>query len=108
MLANRFWQGAVANLSVEHFLELDVAAGNRVADDDNIEIGRDVLGVIPGQGWNPLRLEKVAHWRIDVLIGAPHLEAFAFEHRGNCCHRRAADANEMNFGGQPYSTAASS
>ena len=40
VLANRFGQRAVADLAIEHFLELGVAARDRVADDDEVEVAR--------------------------------------------------------------------
>ena len=46
MIADRLGQRAVADLAVEHFLELRVAARDRIADDDEIEIGGDVLRAV--------------------------------------------------------------
>ena len=43
MLADRLGQRAVADLPIEHLLELGIAARDGVADDDQVEVGRDVL-----------------------------------------------------------------
>src|SRR5262249_7115468 len=105
MFTNRFRQRAVANLPVEDLLELRVAARDRVADDDEIEIPGDVVGRITGERRNLFRCEEVAHRRVDVLIRAAHVVSPALEHRGERRHRGAAYANQVNL---HHSTAASS
>ena len=55
MVANRFGQRAVANLPIEHLLELGVAARDGVADDDQVEVAGDVLGAIAAQASACLR-----------------------------------------------------
>ena len=44
VVADGFGQRAVANLALEHRLELGVAARDGVADHDEIDVRRDVLG----------------------------------------------------------------
>ena len=44
VLADGFGQRAVPDLPVEHLLELRVAARDRVADHDEVEIAGDVIG----------------------------------------------------------------
>ena len=46
MVADRLGQRAVADLPVEHFLELGVAARDGVADDHQVDVGGDVRGVV--------------------------------------------------------------
>ena len=75
MIADGFGQRAVADLPIEHFLELRVAARDGVADDDEVEVGGDVLGAIALQERDALLHEEVAHRRIDVLIGAAHVDS---------------------------------
>ena len=96
VLADRLGQRAVADLAIEHFLELRVAARDGVADDDQIEVRRDVLGGVAVERRDALAAQEVAHRRIDVLIGPAHVEAPALQHRGQRRHGRAADADQMN------------
>ena len=96
VLADRFGQRAVPDLPIEHFLELGIAARDRVADDDQVEIGGDVLRPIAGERRNAFGREKVAHRRIDVLIRSADVEALPLQHRGERRHRRAADADEVD------------
>ena len=58
MIANRFGQRAVPDLAVEDFLELRVAARDGVADDDEIDVARDVLGAIAAQHGDAFAREK--------------------------------------------------
>ena len=44
----------------------------------------------------PCCCEKVAHRRIDVLVGAPHVVSLVLQERRERRHGRAADADEMN------------
>jgi hypothetical protein len=53
VLTDDFRQRAIANLSIEHGLELDVAPRYGVADDDEIEFGADVVGPIATERANP-------------------------------------------------------
>ena len=89
-------QRAVPDLAVEDLFELGVSARNRVADDDQVEIRGDVRGMVPAQGWNALRGQKIAHRRVDVLIGPAHLAPFVPQHGGGRRHGGAADADEMD------------
>ena len=97
MLANRLGQRAVADLPIEDLLELHVPARDRIADDDELEIAGDVLRRVAGQRRDPLGREKVAHRRVDVLIGALDVEPLALQHRRERRHRRAADPDQVNL-----------
>src|SRR3954452_19864534 len=96
MFADRLGQRAIADLSVQRLLELGVAARNRVADDDQVEITGDVLRLISDERANPFRGEEVAHRRVHVLVRSLDVVPFPLQHRGERGHRRAAYADQMN------------
>src|SRR4029453_3860241 len=60
MIANRFRQREIADLSLENAFKLRVAARNGVPDDDEIDVTADVVGRIAGVGWNPPARGKAA------------------------------------------------
>ena len=95
LLPNELGKRAVPNFSIQHFLELGVSARDGVAHDHRSEVGGDVIGTITGKYGNAFRRQKVAHRRVDILIRAANLDAFALDHRGDGGHRRAADPDEM-------------
>src|SRR6266508_596859 len=97
VIANRFRQRAVADLAIEDFLEFRVAARNRVADDDQVDVARDVFGTVAGERPDVFGREKLAHRRVHVLIRSLDVEPLALEHRGQRRHRSAAHANQMNL-----------
>ena len=96
LLANGLGQRAVVDLPVEHFLEFRVAARDRVADDDEVEVGGNLLGTIAAEDRDAFRREEVAHGRIDVGVGAADIEPFSLEHGRQRGHGRTADADEMH------------
>ena len=96
MIADRLGQRAIPNLPVEHLLELDVAARDGIADDHQIDIGRDVGRVVALERGDALVAQEVAHRRIDVLVRAAHVEAAALQQRRQRRHGRSADANQVN------------
>ncbi len=96
VIAHGFRQRAVADLAVQHLLELGVPARDGVADDDQVDVRGDVFCRVPAQRDNPLRLQEVTHRRVDVLVGAPDVVPTALEEGGQGAHRGAADANEVN------------
>jgi hypothetical protein len=96
LVADRLRQRAVADLPLEHGLELGIATGDRIADDDEVEVGRDVLRRIAGHRRDRFRREEIAHWRIDVLIGSADVVPAPFEQRGERGHRGAADADQVD------------
>src|SRR5262249_6589069 len=108
MIADRFRKGTVPDLSIENFLEFDIATRNGVADHHQVKIGSDVLGAVALQRDDSLLHEEVAHRRLDVLTRAPHVVSAAFQERGKRGHRRATDANQMYSLGVHAVTAASS
>ena len=68
VVADRFGQRAVADLAVEHLLELGVAARDGVADDHQVEVVGDVLRGVAVEHRDALGGQEVAHRRIDVLV----------------------------------------
>src|SRR2546428_11490 len=61
VFTDRFRQRAVQNLTIQHFFELGISARDRVADDDQIEIAGDVLGIVADQNGDTLGGEEIAH-----------------------------------------------
>ena len=96
VIANGLRQRAVADLALEHRLELDVSARNRVPDHDEVDVGRDVVGGIAGHGPDVFRGEEVAHRRVDVLVGSADIMPAPLQQRGQCGHRRSAHADQVN------------
>ena len=105
MIADGFRQRAVANLPVEHLLELRVAARDGVSDHDEIQLGGDVLGPIALEKGDALLHEEIAHRRVDVLVGTADVVTLALQQRGERRHRGAAHADQVNAS---HETAASS
>src|SRR5205814_7534109 len=97
VIANRLRQRTVSNLLLEHGLELDVAARDRIADDNQLDVLADVLRRIADHDRDLLGREEVAHRRIDVEIGPANDVTALFEQRGNGRHGRAADADQVNL-----------
>src|SRR5437762_7807932 len=81
---------------VEDFFELRIPARERVPDNDKVDVAGDVFGFVAALDANAFRGEEVAHRRIHVLIRTADIEAFAFEHRGERGHGRAADADQVD------------
>ena len=77
----------------------------KVIDDDQIEVGGDVLGSIPARHGNPFRREKITHRWVDILVGPPHVETLPLQHGGQRRHRRATNPDQVHA---RHSTAASS
>ncbi len=96
MIADRLGQRTVPDFPVEHFLELGVATGDRIPDDHQVELRRDVLRLESLEQRDPLLQQEVAHRRVDVLIRSTHVIALALEQRGQRAHGGTADANQVD------------
>ena len=96
VLANRFGQRAEANLAIEHLFELGVAARDCVADNHQVEIAGDMVGLISCERPDSLGGQEVAHRRVDVLVRPAHVEPSPLQHGGHCRHRGPADSDEMH------------
>src|SRR5205814_668642 len=68
-----------------------------VADDNEVEIARDVIRSVPGERRNAFGCEEVAHRRVDVLIRAANVVPFSLQHRGERRYGRAADADQVDL-----------
>ena len=89
-------QRAVPNLPLEHGFQFRVAAGNRIADDDQIDVFGNVVGRVAGHRADALSREKGAHRRVDVLVRPAHVMTARSEQGGQRRHRRAAHANQVD------------
>ena len=89
-------QRAITQFVVEHEFRFRVAAGNGVADDDQIGFVREVPFRVTVHHLDfPFRQER-GHGRINVLVRAGDVETFFLHGRGGRRHGRAADAGEMH------------
>ncbi len=96
MIANRFRQRAVAQLALEHRLQLRVAAGYCITHHHEVDIRGDVVGRVARERLDPFRDEEITHRRIHLLIRALHLMATALEQRRECRHRGTADTDQVD------------
>jgi hypothetical protein len=96
LLADRLRERAIANLPLQHAFQLGVAARDGVADDHQVDVAGDVLRRIAGHRADPLAGEKVAHRRVDVLVGAADVVAAAAQQRRERGHGGAADPDQVN------------
>ena len=87
---------------VEQALQFDVAAGKRVADDDEVGTWIQVGFGKRLRNGNSKRFEKCGHRRIGGRVGAGDVEAALFQHAGQRSHRGAADADEMDVFGLAF------
>ena len=62
--------GGEGNALVEDALHLRIAAGERVADDDKIGRGREILFGVRLHDRNAKAVQQIAHGRIGRLVGA--------------------------------------
>ena len=97
VLFHHLWQGLVEQLAGQRGFRLLVAPADRVADDDDIRPGRQILRPVAFGDHNPLAAQEVRHRRIDVVVGAGDGEALALHRNGHRAHGRPADAGEMEM-----------
>ena len=96
LLAQERGHGGEGNALVEDALDLGIAAGERVADDDEIGRGREIRFGVGLEDGNAERAEQIAHGRIGGLVGAGDAMAPKLQEAGQRGHGRAADAAEMD------------
>src|SRR6516225_1958755 len=83
-------------LAIEHFLDLDISAGEGVADDDQVG-GRGQVFCVERTGeWNGKRFEERRGRRIYARVGASDPVAAFAQHARERSHGRAADANHVD------------
>jgi len=91
-----FGKGAIRQLAIENFLHLDIAAGNGVADNNEIRRrsqmrGIEHAGIRDAQGFKERR-----SGRIDAGVGTGDAIATLAQHSRKRSHRRAADADHVD------------
>src|SRR5262245_60290020 len=96
VIAHRLGQRTVPDLAVEDLLELRIAARNRVADDHEIQVGRDVLRPVALECRDLLLRQEIAHRGIDVLVRSAHVVAAALQQRRERGHSGTADADQVD------------
>src|ERR1035438_1086736 len=92
----QFWQRAVSQLVVQYILGFRVAAGDGVADDDEVGFAREVLLRITRDDLDLTVGQEGGHGRINVLVRAGDIKTFLLHRRGGRGHSCAANANEMD------------
>ena len=70
LFAQQRGHGGEGNALVEDALDFGIAAGERVADDDEIGRGREVRFGVGLEDGNAERAEQIAHGRIGGFVGA--------------------------------------
>ena len=77
-------------------LDLLVASAHRVADDDQVGLVDEILGVVALHHADALLFEHRNHRRVHVLVGAGHVVTAFLQQRGHGAHRRAADPHHVD------------
>ena len=85
------------NALVEYALDFGIAARQGVADDNEVRLGVEIAFRIRLEDGNAEFAQKIAHGRIGGLVGARDAMSPKLEKSGERCHRRSADADEMNM-----------
>ena len=89
-------QRAMTQLVIENKFRFRIAARNGVADDDQIRFVFEIRFPVTVHHLDfPFREER-GHRRINILVRAGDGETFFHHRRRRRCHRRAADADEVN------------
>ena len=84
--------GGERQAAIEDFLHQRVAAGDHVADDEQIRLELNLAGIEALDEFDALRLQLSAHWRIDVGVAASDLVTRLPGDHGQSAHEGAADA----------------
>ena len=91
--------GGVAAAVVEHLLDRRVAARERVADDDLVAVGGDVVGRVALAQRDAELFELRRHRRIHRLVAAFDVVPEFARERGDAAHEGAGDAEDVQFDG---------
>src|SRR6202008_63681 len=92
-LLENFGKRAVREFAVQHFFDFDIAAGNGVANNDQVGRGREVPAIEGAAEWNAEGSKERRGRRITASVRTRDVVAALREHAGERRHRRAADAN---------------
>ena len=88
--------GGEGNALVEDALDFRIAAGERIADDDEIGSGVEIRFGVGLEDGNAERAKQIAHGRIGSFVRTGDAMALELQQAGERGHGRAADADEMN------------
>ena len=97
ILLQEFGQRAVSQPVLQHRLDLRVAPGEGVADDDQVGPLVQVALRIPGGDLNLARGKKRRHGRVEVLVRTGDQESLLLHRGGGGCHGGAANASKMDM-----------
>ena len=95
-LAQQRGHGGEGNALVEDAFDFRIAAGERIADDDEIGSGIEIRFGVGLEDGNAERAKQIAHGRIGGLVGAGDAMALELKQAGERGHGRAADADEVD------------
>jgi hypothetical protein len=86
----------MGDLEIEQVFDLGIAAGKRVAHDDQVRRRIQMGAIVSPENQDILGREEIAHRRVNALIRSRDLEAALLKHGCERSHARAAYAHEMN------------
>jgi len=96
----KFAQGVgkrhVGDAAVEDLLDLDIAAGNDIADHNQIRRRIQMSRIKSGKNLNLLLREEIAHRRIDAAVRTADLVPLVFQQRGQGGHGCAANGEKID------------
>ena len=92
----RLGHGAVVEPHAVQFSDFRVVPDNGIADDDQVRGVGDVILAESVHNPDAFALQKMAHGRIDFLIGAGDFVAKILQHAGKRPHTGAAHGNQMD------------
>ena len=95
-LAQQLGEGAITQLVVEGKLGFGVAAGDGVADDDEVGFIGEVLLGVTVDDFDFFGGQEGGHWFVNTLVGASYGKAFVLHGGGGGSHGCAADADKMD------------
>src|SRR5262245_26297059 len=96
-LTKGFGKGSVRNLEIENVLDLRIPPGKSGSHDHQVRFRFEVSKVETlGHGNLSLR-EKVAHGRIDPVVGSRDLVPLFLQHRRQRGHTGSTNPDEMNM-----------
>ena len=88
---------SIGDLQPGKFNGFRIVPGDDIADDDQIRPGCEVVRGVTFENIDSHGDQKVAHGRIDILIGTGDLKAAGFQHAGQGAHAGAADPHQVDM-----------
>ena len=92
----RLRERCVVQSGFQHRLHFFVGFGNRVANNDQVNISRNIFLLVTRQNRNSRVFQKHTHRWIDMGIGPRHLVTLPFQQPGQGRHAGAADCYKVN------------